>query len=531
MSARVFQRLLVLLIGIRMIGMIFVPLADTSEPRYADIARRMAQSGDWITPWFDDGFPFWGKPPLAFWCEALSFRLLGVNEFAARLPSLIATLLCAALLFRYLRRVASLDAARMGVLVFLSSLLVYLSAGAVILDPFLTLASTLIMVSLAMSLTERSAGWWRYGPFLGVAIGLLAKGPIIVVLAGAAVLPWMLWVYLSGQAGRLGGLRSLPWLSGFLLCAVVAIPWYLLAEMKTPGFLRYFIVGEHFERFVVDGWPGDLYGNGHRAPHGMIWLHALVASLPWLPLLAVVLWQRRSRQSVTRPGTPGAGVQIAYLLTWTLSPLVFFTASANILWTYTLPSLPALAAIIAIYLQPGADAAGSSVRVRPRHTPVYLSVAFAPALMLLAMLAVSLNGNLLKSEKSLVYYAARLLPPEQSLSYVGPVPFSAKFYSRGSARSLSWDDLGVPFTSPAPPCVAVRLSQIDRLERLVGAQSRMLWRNKRYALVDWAADDADATPCEGPFPDRQNDQYRSAATLSPTDSKGVAVSPSSAEGA
>jgi hypothetical protein len=89
----------------------------------------------------------------------------------------------------------------------------------------------------------------------------------------------------------------------------------------------------------------------------------------------------------------------------------------------------------------------------------------------------------------------------------------------------------VPFTSPAPPCVAVRLSQIDRLERLVGAQSRMLWRNKRYALVDWAADDADATPCEGPFPDRQNDQYRSAATLSPTDSKGVAVSPSSAEGA
>ncbi|KXS52439.1 MAG: glycosyl transferase family protein, partial [Marinobacter sp. T13-3] len=67
-----------------------LPFADTTEPRYAEIARIMAETGDWITPWFDYGTPFWGKPPLSFWTQALSFQLFGVNEFAGRLPSWLA---------------------------------------------------------------------------------------------------------------------------------------------------------------------------------------------------------------------------------------------------------------------------------------------------------------------------------------------------------------------------------------------------------------------------------------------------------
>jgi 4-amino-4-deoxy-L-arabinose transferase-like glycosyltransferase len=69
-----------------------IPFMDTTEPRYAEIARIMAQSNDWITPWFNNGVPFWGKPPLSFWAQALSFKLFGVNEFAGRLPSWLANL-------------------------------------------------------------------------------------------------------------------------------------------------------------------------------------------------------------------------------------------------------------------------------------------------------------------------------------------------------------------------------------------------------------------------------------------------------
>lgn len=69
--------------------MIWLPLSDTTEPRYVEIARIMAESGDWITPWLSEGTPLWGKPPLSIWCQAISFGVLGVSEFAARLPSLL----------------------------------------------------------------------------------------------------------------------------------------------------------------------------------------------------------------------------------------------------------------------------------------------------------------------------------------------------------------------------------------------------------------------------------------------------------
>src|SRR3990167_5050856 len=84
--------LLLLVLASRLIGMAWLPMADTSEPRYAEIARVMAQSGDWITPWFEPGLPFWGKPPLDFWSEAASVNLLGLSDFAVRLPSWLATL-------------------------------------------------------------------------------------------------------------------------------------------------------------------------------------------------------------------------------------------------------------------------------------------------------------------------------------------------------------------------------------------------------------------------------------------------------
>src|SRR3546814_4841624 len=67
-------------LGLRLASMWLFPLIDTSEPRYAEIARIMAVSGDWVTPWFEPGEPFWGKPPLAFWAQALSIKLLGLRS-------------------------------------------------------------------------------------------------------------------------------------------------------------------------------------------------------------------------------------------------------------------------------------------------------------------------------------------------------------------------------------------------------------------------------------------------------------------
>ena len=77
------------LLLVRLAAMALIPLMDTTEARYGEIARKMAALNDWITPWHDHGQPFWGKPPLSFWLTALSFKLLGVHEFSARLPHLL----------------------------------------------------------------------------------------------------------------------------------------------------------------------------------------------------------------------------------------------------------------------------------------------------------------------------------------------------------------------------------------------------------------------------------------------------------
>lgn len=89
--------------------------------------------------------------------------------------------------------------------------------------------------------------------------------------------------------------NSLPWIKGALLMLALSLPWYLLAERQTPGFLHYFIVGEHFQRFTVKGWQGDLYGSGHASPLGTIWLYGLTMFLPWTLLLPLLRMKKLLR--------------------------------------------------------------------------------------------------------------------------------------------------------------------------------------------------------------------------------------------
>lgn len=79
------------------------PLTDTTEARYAEVARKMVQLNDWVTPWYDYGTPFWAKPPLSMWMTAVSFKLLGISELAARLPHLLAGCAVVWLIWDWLR--------------------------------------------------------------------------------------------------------------------------------------------------------------------------------------------------------------------------------------------------------------------------------------------------------------------------------------------------------------------------------------------------------------------------------------------
>src|SRR5690606_6014517 len=104
---------------------------------------------------------------------------------------------------------------------------------------------------------------------IGLAIGLLAKGPFALVIAIAPIAGWIL---LTRKWKELG---ALPWIPGSLLMLAISVPWYIAAEQRTPGFLSYFILGEHWHRFTDSSWRGDLYGKAHAAAPGMIWFFLL----------------------------------------------------------------------------------------------------------------------------------------------------------------------------------------------------------------------------------------------------------------
>src|SRR5947209_5374395 len=136
-SSKIFYRAVPILLGLlllaRLVGMAAAPLMDTTEARYGEIGRKMAELNDWITPWYDYGVPYWGKPPLAFWVTAISFKLFGVSEFAARLPHLIIALLIVGLIV-WLAARRDRQAALPTLALISGSFLFFISTGAVMTD-------------------------------------------------------------------------------------------------------------------------------------------------------------------------------------------------------------------------------------------------------------------------------------------------------------------------------------------------------------------------------------------------------------
>ncbi len=454
----------------RLLSMTLMPMVGTTEARYSEIARIMAETGDWITPWFNYGVPFWGKPPLSFWSEALSFRLFGITEFAARLPSWLANLGTLALIYRLTCAIANRRQALIACLIFSTMALSYIMSGAVLTDPFLAFGTTLSFVSIILAFRTPNS-LWRWWFFVGLAIGLLAKGPLALVLIGGPLTLWVAW------RRQWNDLRRIPWARGMLIVLLVSLPWYVAAELKTPGFIQYFIIGEHFLRFVDSGWSGDLYGSAHERTFGTIWLYWVWASFPWGPIaIAVLIW----RKVITKMPEQRLNDEQRLLLILALFPTLFFTFSSNILWTYQLPALAPLAILIAMLVANSMPASRWSK----------FSVITATALVPFIIVALGFYGyyypEKVNTEKSLVaYYDEHKEDITPNLIYIGKPPFSARFYSRGRVTSMTLGEVE-SFISSHPGLdyyVAVPRVSANSIIALLPGQINMALTNKRFTLL------------------------------------------------
>ena len=409
---------------IRLFALGMFPLQDTSEARYGEMVRLMVETNNWITPWFDYNVPFWGKPPLFIWMAAISIKLFGINEFAVRLPGLLCGLGTMWLCWRLAIFQLSKAQALLCTLILASTAMFLVLSGTILADPVMLFSTTLILTSFWIgwhSSDQSESRRWQYLFFVGCGIALLAKGPVSVVIPA---IPIFLWCLPKRKLVTL--FKTFPWITGILLTLLIAAPWYIAAEIKTPGFLEYFIVGEHFSRYLESGWEGDQYGSAHIRPLGTIWNRWFVGGLPWsLVIVFIALksgWQRFK-------GNKGdISTWEAYIWLWLIMPLVFFTFSKNMIWTYALPVAPAAALILASRWKTFWPEAPGRILATATIVPVLLAIT-ATAFSL------ELFGK--PSQKSLIStIKAQPLSDTGKIIYWHQRPFSGRYYSQGKALLL-----------------------------------------------------------------------------------------------
>jgi len=345
------------------------------------------------------------------------------------------------------------------------------------------LGTTLSMVAFWRAVEKDGEGGSGWGVlfFVGLATGLLAKGPVALVLTGIPAGGWVLWRKQWKKAWR-----RIPWLRGSVLCLMLSVPWYWLAETKTPGFLDYFLVGEHWNRFMIAGWEGDLYGEAHDHLRGTIWLYWLAAASPWSAAWLLALGRRECRRRIGRIFEEDAD-WIAYLVLWATAPMVFFTLAGNILWTYVLPGLPAFALLTAeVVLGERAPPAQSSSS-RERQVRTALRVATATSALFALGMVLTTGYEVLegKCQKGLVTaYRADLGGAAGGLIYLVKRPHSAGFYGRGTARLAERAEDAEPYLRNATvDYFAVREADVERLPQAVASRFENLGTFDGYCLL------------------------------------------------
>ncbi len=441
----------------RLLAMIFVPLNDPTEARYAEISRIMLETNNWITPMHHYGEPFWAKPPLSTWLSALSMKALGVTAFAARVPGLFLSIMILALVWSIAKKRSGKSVALNAVLILAGSFYFFLDAGTVMTDPALLFCTTLSLIAFAQVVILKQRAW-RYVFFIGLGLGLLAKGPVALVLTGMPILAWVLW-----QKKIKTTLHELPWFVGGLLMLIIAVPWYVLAELHTPGFLNYFLIGEHLQRFLQPGWSGDKYGFAHIAPYGMIWLYAFLGMCPWSILAVGWVWGHGKKLRAIVPDTDG---WLYYLLLCALLPLVFFTFARNIIYPYVFPSLPAFALLCAELI--GRTQARSNVR-----SWILWAATLCGSIFLLATLIFVLKPELVAKSQQRVVTLLQQQPISKLSKFIYwtyKIDYSAQFYSAGRAvATLDEDRLRALISSNVNHYIIVDADQAVQLPADISA--------------------------------------------------------------
>lgn len=354
---------------------------DDVDGVQAQIARNMLASGDWVTARLN-GIAYLEKSPLVYWMMAVSYRVFGVHDWAARLPLALAAVLLCWVTYRFGCWAFNDEAGLYAGIALASSVGLFLFTRILIPDAMLTLAITGAIWAWFRLLEPKSGPAFRWSVVLGacLGIGLLLKGLIAIVFPLAACLAYMA---ITRKMIFADAWRQLHLGIVAAVTLAIAAPWHVLATLRNPpyfafsmhsgpgeyhGFFWFYFINEHMLRFLNLRYPRDY----NTVPRLWFWLLNLVWIFPWSVYLLgsrVLSFRWDSRASRAR----------LMVLCWIGTVMLFFTFSTTQEY-YSMPIYPALALL-----------AGAALSSGNRWVPIGTQV----LLVLFALLSIALSTILL----------------------------------------------------------------------------------------------------------------------------------------
>lgn len=304
-------------------------LFHPDEGRYAEIPREMVESGEWVIPHLN-GLPYLEKPPLQYWATAAIYRLLGQDEWTARLWPALAGLGCVAWVGFAGWRLFGPRTAFFGAMIAASTLQIVVFSQVLTLDMGLTFFVSAAVFSLLLAqrstIGVNGGRAWMLCAWAAMGLAVLSKGLIGVILPALG-----LALYAAAQRDT-SIWRRLHLAPGLALLLALTVPWHLAVQARVPEFLDFYFLHEHVARFTQTqhGRPGPWYA---------FLVMFAIGALPWTPLYLLAWWRGLMRS----PAADGPIDVPRLLALYALAVLAFFSLSQSKLPGYIAPAFPALA--------------------------------------------------------------------------------------------------------------------------------------------------------------------------------------------
>lgn len=328
--------ILLLALIVMLLGIGSYSLYEPHEGHFAMVGREMTWRNDWITPHLN-GSPYLNKPPLLYWAIALSTKIWGYTEFAARFPVAMAGWLGIVVAWKWTRELWGISSSRVCALMLSVTLGWFIFTHQILID---VLLATLLLTSnyflwRSLARPHSRVNWW--GLYVSLALCVLTKGAIGIVFPLLGCLALMVlrrdWKIIE----RIDLYR------GLLLILALILPWAIAIERANPGFWHYFIINEHLDRLLDRRFPPD-YEVSTVSALGYLGIFACWC-LPWILFLPSVVkfgWQQWQRGSSNRASASDRHYSdgIFLLAMATILPVVSFLPFSSRLIYYSIPAVP-----------------------------------------------------------------------------------------------------------------------------------------------------------------------------------------------